>query len=561
MFRIFILLILLISQAAQAQTTTQSMSAQPATRQRIGVDAARPYALTMQEAIALALENNRDIEVERITVQRNEFELAAAKGVFDPTLALNFSYSRRNTPVTSLLAGGENGKLQSSSFSGSTTFTKRLPWQGGDIKLTFENDRQASQNLFNALNPEYRTRFNFEYTQPLWRNRGIDSARRQIRIKARQLDLSDLQFRQRTIEIISQVKNAYWDLVFAYRNEEIKRESVQLAQTQLEQNQRLVEKEILAPSDVISARVEIERRTDEAEAALESVQRAENTLKALMLQPNQTELWNAMLLPTDQPQVDSPQLLQLEDALKTAFQNRPEMEKNQVRADLNKVNVEYFRNQTKPEVNFIASYGTTGLAGDERTVDNPITAANGPFFARINQLSQLAGLPLIAPAFNDSVTQKFVGGYGQSLNNLFGNQYRNWQVGVNINFSIGNRTAKAELGQTLAEGRQLDVERERTRQTIEVEVRNALQIVGTTYRRVEAATNSRINAQLQYQAEQRKFEAGLSTNFLILDRQNALSSAQGRELKALTDYNKAINELERTLSTTTLSSKIEISRR
>jgi outer membrane protein len=561
MLRKVTLLILLIAQVAQGQTLTQTTSAQPVVSQRIGVNAARPISLTMQEAIALALENNRDIEVERINVQRNQFELAAAKGVFDPTMALNFSYSRNNSPVSSLLAGGENGKLQSSSLSGKTTFSKLLPWQGGDIKFSFENNRLASQNLFNALDPEYRTGINLEYTQPLWRNRGIDSARRQIRIKAKQLDLSDIQFRRRVTEIITQVKNAYWDLVFAYRNEEIKRESVQLAQTQLEYNQRLVEKELLAPSDVISARVEIERRTDEAEAALETVQRAENALKMLMLQPGQTELWNAMLLPVDQPQVDSPQLLPLEDAVKIALQNRPEMEQYQVRADLNKVNVEYYRNQTRPEVNLIAGYGTTGLAGTERTTDNPITAAIDPFFSRINQLLQLAGLPLITTGLNDRVAPKFVGGYGQSLSNLFGNEFRSWQVGVNINFSLGNRTAKAQLGQALAEEGQIDVERQRTQQEIEVEVRNALQAVSSAHRRVEAASNSRIDAQLQYQAEQRKFEAGLSTNFLILDRQNALSSAHGREVKAFTDYNKAKTDLERALSTTTQTSKVVISHR
>src|SRR5262249_12491447 len=160
-------------------------------------------------------------------------ELAAAKGIFDGTMSLNFSYNRDNTPVASLLAGGENGKLESSGLGSTSTFAQRLPWQGGDIKFTFENNRLTSDNLFNALDPQYRTSLNFQYRQPLWRNRSIDSARREIRIKARQMNLSDLQFRQLVIEIISQVKHAYWDLVFAYRNEEIKRESVQLAQSQL----------------------------------------------------------------------------------------------------------------------------------------------------------------------------------------------------------------------------------------------------------------------------------------------------------------------------------------
>lgn len=547
-------------QVVEAQTS-QSISTQPFIKQRVGINVASPIKLTMQEVIRLALENNRDIEVEKLNIRRSEFELAAAQGIFDSTIDIKFSYNRRNTPVTSLLAGGESGNLQTSSLSSETIFTKRLPKEGGDIKLSFENNRFVSESLFNPLNPEYRTGIVFEYTQPLFRNRKIDSARHQIKIRSKQLALSDIEFRQRIIEIISQIKTAYWDLVFAYRNEEIKRESVELAQTQLKQNERLVKQGIVAPSDIISAQVEIERRMDEAETALDDLQRAENKLKSLMLQPNQAQLWNAMLFPVDQPQVNSSEILSLEEALKVAFQNRPEMEQYQVKSELNKVDLEYFQDQTKPEVNLIASYGSTGLAGNKRNIDDPITVANQPLFARLNQLSQLAGLPLITPTSNNSVAPRLIGGYGESLKNLFENQFRSWQIGVNINFSIGNRTAKAQFGNALAKERQLNIEQQRTQQIIEVEVRNVLQTVTSAYRRMEAASSSYTNAQLQYNAEQRKFEAGMSTNFLILDRQNALSSAHGRKVKALTDYNKAITELQRTLSTTLSSTDIVVNNR
>ncbi|HNH84079.1 MAG TPA: TolC family protein [Acidobacteriota bacterium] len=561
MLRNVILIFLLTAQVVHAQTVAQSDTPQPVVRERIGVSSTKPYALTMQEAITLALENNRDIEVERIGVQRKEFDLAAAKGVYDPTMDLQFSYNRRDTPVASFLAGGENGKVESSDLSNTTTFTKRLPWQGGTFKATFENNRATTDNQFYALSTEFQTGLRFEFTQPLLRNRSTDSARRQIKISSKQLALSDIQFRQRVIEIISQVNSAYWDLVFSYRNEEIKRESVELAKTQLEQIQRLVDKGQMAPSEMISANVEIERRTDEAEAALEAVQRAENSLKSLILQPDRSDLWNTMLLPVDQPQIDQTLTLHLDEALKTAFQNRPELEQYRIKADLNKVDVDYFRNQTKPEVNLIASYGTNGLAGEQRTGDDPLTLANQPLFTRINQLSQLAGLPVITPTINNVAPTRFIGGYGDSLQNLFRNDFKSWQVGVNVSFSLGNHTAKAQLGQALAEGRQLSVEQQRTQQMIEIEVRNALQAVTTAQRRVEAANSSFTNAGLQYEAERRKFLAGLSTNYLVLDRQNALSAAQGRKLKALTDYNKATADLRRALSTTLSSGNIMVSAR
>jgi HAE1 family hydrophobic/amphiphilic exporter-1 len=397
-----------------------------------------------------------------------------------------------------------------------------------------------------------------EFTQPLLRNRKIDAARRQLRIASKRLDLSDSQFRQRAIEIIAQAERAYWDLVFARRDAEIKRESVELARTQLEHNERLAQKGTLAPADVVSARVEVERRTDEAEAAVEAIQRAENALKMLLLPAGASEQWNAALVPTEQPQINTDATLPVEDALRLAFANRPEMEQFRLRNELNKVDVAFFKNQTKPQIDFFASYGTYGLAGQERSETNPLVAGNQLLFDRVNQLSQVAGLAPLPPFSFGSTPDKFLGGYGQNAANLFRNEYRAFRVGVTFNLSLRNRTAKAQYGRALVEGKQLDAQRQRTEQLIEVEVRNAVQAVETAKRRVEAAKNSRVNAELQAQSEQRKFDAGQSTNFFVLDRQNALSSARGRELKALTDYTKAVAEMQRALSTTLTNNNIAL---
>ena len=545
-----LLLVALLASVSVAQT--------PAPEQRVGVKLSNRVTLTLQEAVAMALENNRDIEIERLNVQMNEFDLKAARGVYDPTLNTSLFYDRRTTPVASLLAGGANGKLKTTDFSGTAKITQRLPWQGGSVQATFDQNRATTGNLFYSLNPQFTSSLNIEFTQPLFRNRKIDAERRQIRIAKRRLDLSDSQFRQRAIEIISQVERAYWDLVFARRDEEIKRESVELARTQLEHNQRLVAQGTLAPVDVVSARVEVERRTDEAEAAVEAIQRAENALKSLMLASG--EMWNAELAPVEQPQLDPSASLPFDDALKLAFKNRPEMEQYRLRGELNKVDVDYFRDQTKPQIDLIAGYGAFGLAGKERTAANPITASQEQLFARVNQLSQLAGLSQLPPFAFGPAPEKFIGGYGQSLGNLFGNDYRAWRVGVSINLSLGNRTAKAHLGRALVESKQIDAERQRAEQLIEVEVRNALQAVETARRRVEAAKSSRANAELQYTSERRKFDAGQSTNYFILDRQNALSAARGRELKALTDYTKAAAELQRAMSTTLANKNVALAR-
>jgi outer membrane protein TolC len=525
---------------------------------RVGVDGTKTRTLTLREAITMAFENNHEIEIERLKTQSSDYDLRAAKGIYDPALSTSFTYDHRNTPVASLLAGSSQGGLQTTEFSGSTTITQRLPWQGGTASVSFDQNRGTTQNQFFAFNPQYSSTLTFEFAQPLWRNRAIDSARRDIKIAQKRLDLSDSQFRQRAIEIIAQVERAYWDLVFACRDNEIKRESVERACTQLEHNQRLAAQGTLAQADVISARVEVERRTDEAEASVEAIQRAENSLKALVLQPSNSEAWNATLTPVEKPEVDTSAAMPFEDAVKLALHNRPEMEQFRLQREVNQVDVAFLKNQTKPQVDLIASYGTYGLAGKQRTTTNPIVESNALILGRLNELSQIAGLQPI-PSFSFGTTpEKFNGGYGQSLQNLFGNDYRAWRVGININFSFRNRTAKAQLGRALTEGRRIDVERERAEQRIEVEVRNALQSVETAKRRVEAARNSRHNAELQLKSEQNRFAAGLSTSFFVLDRQNALSSAEGRELKALTDYSKATSELQRSLSNTLVSNNITV---
>src|SRR5262245_4362156 len=374
---------------AAAQTTgTESTRQEP--ERRVGVQTSNRISLTLREAVIMALEDNRDIEIERLNTRMNELDLRAAKGVYDPALTASVFYDHSVTPVASLLAGGADGRLKTTDFAGMSKITQRLPWQGGSVQAIFDHSRATSQNLFNSLNPQFTTSLSFEFSQPLFRNRRIDEPRRQIKIAKKRLDLSDSQFRQRAIEIVAKVERAYWDLVFALRDEEIKRESVELARTQLAHNQRLVEQGALAPIDVVSARVEVERRTDETEAAVETIQRAENALKELMIAPGDAEMWGAALSPVEKPELDSSEPLRFDDALKIALKNRPEMEQYWLRGELNNIDVDYFRDQTKPRIDLIASYGTFGLAGKERRDLNPISASQEQLFARINQLSQIA---------------------------------------------------------------------------------------------------------------------------------------------------------------------------
>jgi HAE1 family hydrophobic/amphiphilic exporter-1 len=545
MKRLSIAILLLVSGLfpALAQDTKKTLA--PETR--IGVDTTKRVPLTMREAVTLALENNRDIAIERENVKLNEWDVKASLGFYDPTISGSFGYQRVQTPVTSIFGAGTTTAL-----TGAANFNQRLQNKYGSLMQgTLNNNRATTDNPFNDLNPQITTSLNFSFIQPLFRNKNVDLGRRTIKLAKKRLDISDSQFRQRAIEIISQVQRAYWDLVFARRDYEIKRGSLEVGLTQLEHNQRLVEAGTLAPSDVISTRVDIERRKDELEIAMEVIQRAENGLKALMLQPASTEHWESVIEPTDRPEINTDVAMSLKDAVQNAFKNRPELEQFRLRGELNEIDVEYYKDQTKPQIDFVATYGTLGLAGSLRSTANPLASSNAILYGRINQLSALAGLPPLATGNGFGATNpKYVGSYPKSVWNLLKNTDNTISFGIQFHLPLRNTTAKAQLGRALTEAKQIDAQKQRTMQGIEIEVRNALQAVETAKRRVEAAKNSRVNAELQLASEQRKFDAGQSTNFFVLDRQNALSSAQGRELRALTDYNKAVAELQRAISAT-----------
>ncbi len=546
-------LIIVLSGVAPAQ------EALPVSDPRVGVDPSKQVRMTLRETILLALENNREIEIERLNVQMTELDYRASQGFYDPALMTSLFYDRRNIPIANPLAGGANGGLLTDNLTGTATISQRIREQGGLLQASYSNDRSTTQNVFNILNPQFTSTLNLTFTQPLLKNRTIDPGRRQIRLARKRLDISDSQFRQRAIEIIAQVQRAYWDLVFARRDREIKRESVELARTQLAHNERLVEVGTLAPSDIISARVELERRNDEAAAAIDAIQRTENALKMLLLQPDSADLWQSELIPVEQPELEVGQTLPLVDALRLAMQNRPELEQFRIRGELNKIDESYFRDQTKPQVDFFVNYGTIGLAGAQRTETNFFAASNALLTNRVNQLSLLAGLTPLPPTNGGGALPPFlIGGSGQGLWNMLKNDFRTWRFGVNINLPLRNRTAEAQLGHALAEGRQIEIQRQRLVQGIEVEVRNALQGVVTARNRVESARNYRLNAELQYQSEVRKFDAGQSTSFFVLDRQNALSASRGRELRALTDYTKAVAELQRVMSITLASNNVEV---
>jgi outer membrane protein TolC len=511
---------------------------------RVGVEMDQQKPITVREVIALALENNKDIEVARHNVKIAEFDLTGARGAYDPRLSSSSYYERVVSPISSFLSGGSDGAVTQTDYTATARLEGLTPKFGGNYRLDFSSIRLTTNNQFTALNPQYPTGLTLSYTQPLLRGFGFDNSRRSIEIAKKNLSLTDAQFRQRAIETITNVQRAYWDLVFSLRNLQVQRDAVRDSRTQLEHNQRLVTEGSLAPIDVVAAEAQVAGFEQNLFTVLEEVSRAENTLKNLIAENQQSEIWKLSLVPTDSVDLAPPRI-SLPEALKAAMDNRPELQVSTVAREINQIDQKFFREQTKPAIDLVGSYGTVGLAGTASGGVNPFTSSSTELRDRVNLLLERAQLPLLTPQPAAGIAPALIGGYSQSIQNLLSNNFNNFRVGVQINLPLRNRTAEAQLGRSLVEGERIATQRQQLEQTIQVEVRNALQAVRSAEARLRAAGIARNAGEQQYQSEQRKLDAGQSTVFLVLERQTALTTARGNELKAQTDLNKAIAELQR----------------
>src|ERR1044072_7540384 len=193
---------------------------------RVGVDTDRAHPLSLREALAMALENNKDIEVARQNVRIAEFDYLGSQGAYDPRFTTQAFYERIESPISSFLAGGQNGSTIQTDYTGTARLEGQSPALGGSYRFDFSSVKLNTKNQFVALNPQYPTTLSFSYPQPLWRGLKIDNTRRQIQIARKNLSLTDAQFRQRAIETITNVQRAYWDLVFALRNLQVQRDAV-----------------------------------------------------------------------------------------------------------------------------------------------------------------------------------------------------------------------------------------------------------------------------------------------------------------------------------------------
>jgi HAE1 family hydrophobic/amphiphilic exporter-1 len=418
------------------------------------------------------------------------------------------------------------------------------------LNLDFENQRTTTTNPFSSFDPYIASRLSFSVIQPLLRGRVTDEGRAQITISKKRADLANVDFETRVINVITRVESAYWDLVAARQDVEVKEDSAKWAREQLAINKRLVASGTLAPVELSASEAELQRRMDTWYTAIGTLTEVENALKTMIAPERTAEIWGEELIPTEEHSLDVSTSDDLHAAVDTALKNRTELRAVAMRMQVNDVEKGLNADLRKPQVNLVGQYSLNGLAGTLRSGDNPFTASNGALYKQVNDLSVKAGLSPL-PVTNFGSTPEFlIGGYGTTLSNIFGGRYQSFQAGVQIDLNLRNHTADANYTTSLISEKRLKLERARAEQVIEAQVRNALQSIETARQRIAAAEASAQAAKEKLESEMRLYQTGESTNFLVLTRQNESADSRRRVVVARLELNKSIAQLEQALGTT-----------
>ncbi|HEU5259529.1 MAG TPA: TolC family protein [Vicinamibacterales bacterium] len=472
--------------------------------------------LTLDEATARALERNLDIAVERLNPQTFDLNIARIRAAYRPTATSTIGRLSRVQAPTSTLNGGTIVDNTTTTYN--SGLSQLVPWGGGAVAFQFNNNKQVTSNNLVNYNPAFNNNFALTLTQPLLRGFLIDNNRQQLVVTALNRDASEIQLRGTIATTLANVRNAYWELLFSIQALDVARGSLDLATKLVADNRARVEVGALAPLDVVQAQAEEATRRQALAQAEAQARTAELALKRLIVSGTDDPLWNVELNPVDRPTY-LPEPLDVQGAVRKALDNRTDIQIARKTIDSNDVTLRFMRNQTLPELDLTAMYGATGLGGTQ-------FQRNGT-----GVTSQVIG---VVP-----------GGYGDAWRTLTGRNYPTWNLALNLSYPLGASAqdaqlarAKVQLNQSAAQLRALELQ-------VATDVTNAALQVQSGLTRYQAATVARDLAQQRLDAEQSRFEVGLSTNFLVVQAQRDLATAQNTELRALLDYRKALVDYER----------------
>lgn len=472
--------------------------------------------LRLEDAVAIALEKNLDIQVARLEPESVDFLIAGFRNTYRPVANSTVGLRDQYQLPTSSLNGGT--KVNNGTRTYNLGLAQNVNKWGGNYTVNWSNSRVETSNTFSTFNPSFTTNLVAAYTQPLLRGFRIDNTRQQLLINLINRDVTEESARATTFQTLANVRNAYWDLVFAQSAVDVAQRATELADKLVADNQARVEVGTLAPLDIVQAQAESATRRQNLAAAEATAQTAELTLKRFLVSGTDDPLWRQTIRPVDLPSL-GPAPSDIDGAIRKALAERTDVVTARKNLDVNDVSLRFFRNQSLPAVDLNASYGAQGVGG--------------------------TAIVRTGPLGNQTVSAIVPGGYGDALSLLRARDYPTWNLNVTMTYPIGGNQADAQHARARVQRTQALTRLRALEVQIAAEVANAALTVQSNLKRVEAATAARELAAKRLEAEQSRFEVGLTTNFFVVQAQRDLRDAQNTELRALADYRKSLVNFER----------------
>jgi outer membrane protein len=491
-------------------TITAALTATAASAQ---VEPAATLRLTLDDAVRRAVDNNPELAIVRLSTDVEVIRVAESRGAFVPQFSTTLGRSGDITPPSNSFLGA-NGVDVNEWFS-STGVRQRVPWGGGTWSVSWDASRTSSTNPFTNFDPSLQSGIQLAFSQPLLKDRKVDSARQQYIIARRNQDTSELRFREALVQTVAAVKQAYWTLKASLANVTVQQRSLELAQELVRQNKARVDVGQAPPIDLVQAEAEVAQRRENLIRANTGAGDAEDRLRRLMMNANNTSFWRTRLDPVDEP--TGGLLPDVDAAVTTALNRRYDIARARNELANAGTNIEFYDNQRLPDIRVETSYRGNGLGGTE--------------FLR-------------AGGFPGAVIGTRNRGFGGVLNQLFSDDYSTWSFGLTVSYPIGHSYEEAGLARAGVERQQAAQRIASLQLEASESIRQAARQVQSTAERMDAARAGATLAEQRLDTEQRRFEVGLATSFLVTQAQRDLVQAQVNLLQATLDHQSSLVNFE-----------------
>jgi outer membrane protein TolC len=470
--------------------------------------------MTVEQAVERALEKNLNIASERITPRTFDFSMAAAYAFYRPTLTSLVRRQSASQLPNTIFEGGTQVDSDTNNWNGG--LQQQMRWGGGALNFNFNNSRNFSTGTNTAFNPSFNAGLSATYVQPLLRNFGIDNNRAALLTTRISQDVAEINLKATIASTLAQVRNAYWELVYAYQALDAAQRSLELSSKLVQDNRSRVEIGTMAPIDIVQAQAEEATRRQQLVNAQATLRNNELALKRLIVSGTDDELWRATINPVDRPTI-GPEAVDVEGALRNALAQRTDLEIARRDIETANINIRTLDNQTKPQLDLQASYQLAGRGGifNRRSILDP------------------------------TVTETFPGGYLDALRNIAGFDAPTWSVQMNFSYPLGTSAAEANVARSRLQLQQSQAQIKTVELQIATEVTSAALAMRNSLEALQAAVAARELSERREEAARSKFEVGMATNFEVVQAQRDLDDARNRELREQLNYQRALVDFQR----------------